>query len=55
MQDHLEKERAAFKVSIASASEGFRDATWKKKLMHLREELDQVKRERDSNKRQCIR
>ncbi len=32
-----------------------KDATWKNKLMKLRSELEQVKQERDSFKRQCIR
>lgn len=55
MQNNLEKERASFRASMTSTVDSRQDAIWKKKVMTLRAELDQIKQERDSYKRQCIR
>lgn len=55
LQEQLDKEKATLRASLASAADSHKDATWKKKLMNLRAELDGVKQERDSYKRQCIR
>ena len=52
MQECLEKERLAFKKSMTAAGDDRRDAIWKSKMMKLRAELEQVKHERDSFKRQ---
>ncbi|DBA99756.1 TPA: hypothetical protein ACH3X3_012303 [Trebouxia sp. C0006] len=52
MQECLEKERLAFRTSMTAAGDDRRDATWKSKMMKLRAELEQVKHERDSFKRQ---
>ena len=52
MQKCLEKERLAFRTSMTAAGNDRRDATWKSKMMKLRAELEQVKHERDSFKRQ---
>lgn len=55
MQELLDKERLAFRTSMTAVGDDRKDATWKNKLMKLRSELEQVKQERDSFKRQCIR
>lgn len=52
MQECLEKERLAFRTSMTAVGDDRRDATWKSKMMKLRAELEQVKHERDSFKRQ---
>jgi len=52
MQECLEKERLAFRTSMTAAGDDRRDATWKSKMMKLRAELERVKHERDSFKRQ---
>ena len=52
VQELLEKERRAFRTSMAAHTDDRRDATWKSKLMKLRAELEQVKQERDSFKHQ---
>lgn len=52
VQELLKKERLAFRTSMAAHTDDRRDATWKSKLMKLRAELEQVKQERDSFKRQ---
>ena len=55
MQHNLEKERLAFRASMSNIGNDSKDVIWKSKVMKLRAELEQLKQDRDSCKRQCTR